>query len=131
MIRQRVAAIIIKNKKILLVEDFAASHKYPPGGSIEKSETKIQALKRELKEELCLELISQKKYISFELINVVYNKSQIDYCFIVKIKGEPKPDNEIKNFNYYTKKEILNKEVEIPSAYFENLIPQLIKDNLI
>ncbi|TQQ85343.1 (deoxy)nucleoside triphosphate pyrophosphohydrolase [Peptacetobacter hominis] len=56
-----VAAIIINNKKILSTQRGYGSLKGGwefPGGKIEKNETHIQALKREIKEELnaCIEV---------------------------------------------------------------------------
>ena len=54
---KRVRAIIIKNNKILLIKRIKKGRTYWvfPGGLVESGETDIQALKREVKEELGIE----------------------------------------------------------------------------
>lgn len=56
-----VAAVLIKNNKILLPKRSSLLKTYPnkyefPGGKVEKNETLVQALKRELKEELSIDI---------------------------------------------------------------------------
>ncbi len=83
-----VAAIIIKDDKILCVQknkhkfDYV-SYKYEfPGGKIEKNETKEVALKREIKEELDMDISTEKEFIT---VNHIYPDFEITmYCFICK-----------------------------------------------
>lgn len=131
MTRKRVAALIIKEKKILLVKDAKATHIYPPGGSIEKNEGHFETLKRELFEELNVELIDFEFYISFELINSVYNVPQIDYCYFVNISGEPIASTEVIEFNWFSLDEILNGGLEVPKSNLEFLYPKLKKDGFL
>lgn len=131
MVRERVAALIIKDKKILLVKDKFASHIYPPGGSIKKYEDHEQALRRELLEELNVELTGKELYTDFNLINKVYNVSQIDYYYIVSISGNPTPSSEVCDFGWYGLDEILSGNMEIPPANLEFLFPKLKKDKLL
>jgi 8-oxo-dGTP diphosphatase len=56
-----VGAVLIKNNKILLPKRSSSLKTYPnkyefPGGKVEKNETLVQALKRELKEELSIDI---------------------------------------------------------------------------
>ncbi len=51
-----VSAYIIKDKKILLVDHVKTGLWLPPGGHIEKNETPDDALRREIKQELNLEI---------------------------------------------------------------------------
>ena len=131
MKRERVAAIIIKNKKILLVKDISASHIYPPGGCIEKNETHIEALKRELYEELKVKIETMEFYTKFELINVVRKVPQTDYCYLVSISGTPTPSTEVCEYKWISKKDILNRKLELPKANLEYLYPKLFKDDLL
>jgi len=58
--RKTARALIINNKKILLVSGHGADFYWTPGGGIENNETPEVALKRELKEELGLEVYKYK-----------------------------------------------------------------------
>lgn len=65
-----VAAIICKNNKILCVQrgesklDYISGKYEFPGGKIEVGETEIQALRREIKEELLIEIDVKEKFIT-------------------------------------------------------------------
>jgi 8-oxo-dGTP diphosphatase len=67
-----VAAIIIYNQKILCVQRGKGNHSYLaykyefPGGKVEQGETEQQAIIREIKEELDLEISVQKKFLSVQ-----------------------------------------------------------------
>ena len=69
-----VAAIIIKDDRILCTQ--RSKHKYQyisekfefPGGKIEEGETEIQALKREIQEELSIEIEVLNKFLTVEHI---------------------------------------------------------------
>jgi len=64
-----VAAIIIDNDKILCTQRGQNKYEYLskkyefPGGKIEKGESKVEALKREIFEELKMEIIQIKEFI--------------------------------------------------------------------
>ncbi len=69
-----VAAIIIRDDRILCTQ--RSKHKYQyisekfefPGGKIEVGETEIQALKREIREELSIEIEVRDKFLTVEHI---------------------------------------------------------------
>ncbi|MDC3024056.1 NUDIX domain-containing protein [Alphaproteobacteria bacterium] len=77
-----VAAILIYNKKVLAFKrpyvkgKSFLSLKYEfPGGKIKKYETEVDALKRELKEELDLSVYNLKKYFSSSFDYIKYKVS--------------------------------------------------------
>jgi 8-oxo-dGTP diphosphatase len=88
-----VGAIIIKNKKILCCqrgdERSLANLWEFPGGKIEENETKIQALKRELKEELKIEVSIVEE--EFEFCRYEYDFGFVNLTtFICHLEsGEP------------------------------------------
>ena len=81
-----VAAIIFFENKILVTQrkfskNSAFSYKYEfPGGKVENNEDKISALKRELMEELNLEITSFKHFASY---NYNYDMNKIKLNFFV------------------------------------------------
>lgn len=52
----RVGAIIIKNNKLLVVKNHKASYFYSVGGRVKYNETCEEAIKREIKEELGIDM---------------------------------------------------------------------------
>ncbi|MCF7916578.1 MAG: NUDIX hydrolase [Candidatus Omnitrophica bacterium] len=113
MIKKVVCAIIVKEskgkKKYLLVSSGRSFGKYsgfyyPPGGHVEKNESLLNALSREIKEELEL------KINSAELIAKTKGDipNQITYWYLCEVDSyDFKLDkNELRNGGYYTKEEI-------------------------
>ena len=67
--RHTVRAIIIKNRSVLLVTGHDADFYWTPGGGVEDGETIVDALHREIKEELGTNISSYKPYYSYEYKN--------------------------------------------------------------
>jgi 8-oxo-dGTP diphosphatase len=95
--RKRVAAIIINDSKILLIKRVKPNIEYYtfPGGGIENNETFEQTLKREVKEELSLEISEWKPLfeINHDLEDLTGKLPKIDqqeYFFLInKYSGNP------------------------------------------
>ena len=82
-----VGAVLIKDNKILLAQRSSNCINYPnffefPGGKVEQHESEQQALIRELKEELSIEVYSES-LISFPN-NIIKTKKIILTLFIIK-----------------------------------------------
>ena len=88
-----VAAIIFFENKILVTQrkfhkDAAFSYKFEfPGGKVENNEDKITALRRELLEELNLELTNFKHFTSY---NYIYDTGKIKLHFFLSNVNELK-----------------------------------------
>ncbi|TSD64656.1 NUDIX domain-containing protein [Inquilinus sp. KBS0705] len=100
----KLALIAIKNKKILSSRTRGRSVWYIPGGKREKGENDVEALQREIKEELNITLsLSTLRYMG------VY-KAQADNhqpgiivkmtCYYCDYEGEPQPTNEVEEIKY-------------------------------
>ena len=67
---QVLAAVIVKDNKILCVQ--RGTHKYPylankwefPGGKMEEGESQVETIRREIKEELSMEIQTKKHLMS-------------------------------------------------------------------
>jgi len=97
--------IVIKNNKLLLAYSKNKKAWYLPGGKVDAGETSIQALQREILEELNLELnlnflnyychISAPAYGEFPVVIMEQD------CFIYKLNEEIKPSNEIEAIKFF------------------------------
>ena len=130
-IHHKIAGIIIKDKKLLMVRKYNEPHFIMPGGKIKENETKEQALKRELKEELSIELKSMKKIKTWEAKHFKdKNKIVKMETYFVEILGEPKATNEINELKWIDSS-YKDKNIKLASINQDYLIPELKKLGLI
>ena len=105
----KVGGIILNDKKILVQRK--RNNRIEciiPGGKRENNETDFETLKRELYEELSVELISTEFIGGYDDIAVFSNKPIHVQAYIATIKGKIKCNNEIKEalwIDRYYKKE--------------------------
>ncbi|MCU0825782.1 MAG: NUDIX hydrolase [Leptospira sp.] len=117
-LRVRVAALIKDKKgKILLVQQTKKNSSYwlLPGGGIEFGETAEEALHRELKEELSLQVIQSEFLLLNESIDPMKKKHLVQLVFQTKVQElvptlNPK-EKAISGFGYFTPKEILDMDL--------------------
>lgn len=127
-IRHRVTALIIRDKKLLLVEEEGIV--YTPGGGIEKGESHEEALKRECNEELGLTVTSWKSYGIFDSLTIRTQRPQRNYCYIVECEGDPRAQNEIEACHWLSRDDIpLNQSLYQQER--ENIFDRLIREGLI
>jgi len=126
--RGTVAAIIIKGNKILLTK----RSKFIPeggkwclaGGKIDTGETALNALIREIKEEIGLQVIAHK-FLFYQDENLPqYGVTNIVLTYLVKTKGIEKKNLEVKEIKWFSRKEIEKLDMafsheEIIRRYFD------------
>ena len=119
--RHTVRAFIIKDKKLLLVTGHGSDYYWGPGGSVEGDETSLEALHREIKEELSVNIISCSLYRSYK-----FDDQEVD-TYLVTIADKFYIDNEITGFKWYDTSSKIK-----PGEKFRTLIlPDLIADDLV
>jgi 8-oxo-dGTP diphosphatase len=135
--KKRISAVIIQDGKMLFVTGFNEQWYWTPGGKNKHEEAPEETLIRELKEELGLEVKNSKYYLSYitpkfnEEFKDIGEKIQVD-CYLVEVNGSPIPNQEITNFFWWSKSEIMENESKLlGNEIKEQLIPKLIQDNLI
>jgi len=131
-IRHRIVAIIIDNNKILLVKGKGYDELWTPGGKNEEGETEEETLKRELKEEINLDLQSMKFFRKYFMKNP-YEKGWMTETrsYLVEVKGKPKPGEEIESIIWYNKADFINKNYPMLEENEKFLIPDLIEKGLL
>jgi ADP-ribose pyrophosphatase YjhB (NUDIX family) len=95
-----VRALIIKNKKILLVSSSTGRRFWTPGGHRIRDESDRQTLKRELMEELNVKLKSMRFVLS-DVIKTRKERGHKSYYYLCRIEGRPTPRNEISRHKWF------------------------------
>ncbi|MBU1255568.1 NUDIX domain-containing protein [Patescibacteria group bacterium] len=121
---KRVAGVIIKNNKILLMRRVRDGREYFvfPGGGVEENETIEEAIIREIKEKLSIDAKIDKLLFEIE------NQGRQEYYYLIKeFSGQPKLGGEEKqrmneNNQYYPTWIELEKLIDL-----NNLYPKLAK----
>lgn len=98
---------------------------------MDDGEDKLQALKRELDEELGVTLESAKLYKTMETSNQFTGKARTTHYYLAMITGEPKPNNEIQGLHWYTKTDFKRQQPRTTKGITNDLVPALIADGLL
>ncbi|MCK5476438.1 MAG: NUDIX domain-containing protein, partial [Candidatus Aenigmarchaeota archaeon] len=126
------AAMINKNKELLIVRKKHSQIYIHPGGKIEGKETHFEALQRELMEELKVDLIESKYFKSYFSPSAAHdlNCTLAFHLHIAKWSGEIKASSEICRTEWLKKGDIESKKYEL-AILFSQIIPDLRKAGLI
>ena len=126
----KVGGIILDNKRILVQRKKNNREEcIIPGGKREPGESDFETLKRELYEELSVELVDAEFLGGYDDIAVFSNKLIHVQAYIATIEGEIKCNNEIKEA-IWIDKNYKKEGIKVGSILGEHVIPELIKRGL-
>ena len=101
---RKAAALIFSNERMMIVKPRGKPYFISPGGKYEGGETAEECLRRELKEELSVELTKFKPYRTYEIAKAAHSNLPLRLeLYLVEIKGEPKPSAEIEEIAWLSK----------------------------
>jgi len=127
---KKAGALIFRDKKFLIVKPHGKPFYINPGGKYGEGESAVDCLRRELKEELGIEMISCKHYKTYEIEKAAHSNLPLSLeLYIVEIKGEMKPSSEIEKLAWLNKEDFENKKFNLAPS-FSKYIPDLINDGL-
>lgn len=126
--KDRVEGLIIQDGKLLLVTGYGADYYWTPGGKIDKGEDHEQALKREMKEELGIDVSNPRFFSQMDYFNPHSEKAQTSYYYLVDVEGEFKPAKEITGYRFFSAEE-LPKFTHFVND--DNLLSKLLSEKLV
>ncbi len=125
--------VVIDNGKLLLAYSKNKNAWYLPGGKIDAGETAIEALQREIKEELNVELpegeLKFYTHITAPAFGENTNIQMEQDCFLYSLREEIKPSNEIEEVAYFTLASYQDEPAQVPGVI--SIFKLLIQDGLI
>ncbi len=126
----KLAWIEIQDRKVLFVRTKGQELFYTPGGKREKDETDVEALARELKEELSVKLIPDSATFLHEFEGPAHNKPEGTMmhmrCFTARCEGMPQPSSEIDELTWLS-----SKDTEKTTVMGKTILLWLKEQNLI
>lgn len=121
--------LYIENKKLLLADSNNKQCFYLPGGKIDDNETASQALCREIKEEMNVELYETDLQFYTHITAAAYGEDEgiimEQDCFLLTQKIKPGAAAEIAALQYFSLEEYLQEKTQAPGAI---MILQLLKE---
>ncbi len=126
--KDRVAALIIQDGKLLLVTGYNVDYYWTPGGKIDEEEDHEQALKREMKEELGIDITHLRLFTQMDYHNPQSGKMQTSYYYLVGVEGELKPDKEVTGYRFFNAEEIPH---FVHFINDQNLLSKLFEEKLL
>ncbi|MFA6252133.1 MAG: NUDIX domain-containing protein [Candidatus Paceibacterota bacterium] len=108
----KLGLIYIKDKKLLSVRSKNKDAYYVPGGKRKNNETDIQALAREIKEEISVDIIPESLKFINKFEAQAHGKEQditvIITAYFGEFIGEIEPDSEIEEIKWLSYEDIKN-----------------------
>ena len=129
--RTRIAGIIIEEGKLLMLRGRGCVELWTPGGKIDENETDEECLKRELKEEINVDLIKAKFFKEYTSPSFYHTENTtVQRIYIAEIKGDPVPAAEIDNFVWLTMEDFKKHAYPMIPVTQNEIIPDLIKQGI-
>ena len=129
----KAAGAIVQNRKVLVERSKGKAFFIPPGGKLEPGETPEQAVIRELKEELQIDVteadLEPMGVFTAEAANQPGQEVQIHMYIIKDWKGEIAPDNEVDELAWITS--AIPEDMKVGSICVHEVIPRLKEKDLI
>ncbi len=125
----KIAGIVVEDGRVLSVRKKNTKEFIMPGGGHELGETYKDTLRRELREEIQVELLKHKLLGTFRDKAIWSDEPLLAHVYLVEISGEPSPSSEIIE-HVWLNKNFKKKGYELGSILEFSIIPRLVKQGL-
>lgn len=126
----KVGAIILMDQRILVQrKNNNREECIIPGGKRENKETDLEVLKRELIEELTVDLVHAEYFGEYDDIAVFSGKPIHVKAYLTEISGEVKSAHEIKE-SLWIDRNYQDQGIKVGSILGDHIIPKLIEKGL-
>ena len=129
MMIHKIAGLIFRDKKVLMVKPNDEEYLLTPGGRVEGNETAEETLRRELMEEIKIKPTSMEFFGKFSGKTPDQRDIFLE-TFIVQTDQEPQPDSEIESLHWINSK-INNSGFELTSFFENTVMRELIQRGFI
>ncbi len=123
----KAAGVLIKDRKLLITRSKGKSFFIAPGGKFEANESGTDALKRELKEELQIDIesVDLQMFGSFYALAAGQNDKylQMDVYLVHKWSGKIVPSSEVEEIMWIDS--TLSPTIELGSIFKHDVLPRL------
>jgi len=125
------SALIISDKKLLIVKPKGKPYFINPGGKYEEGENAEACLRRELKEELQIKINSIKHFKTYKMDKAAHSSHPLILeLYFIDVSGKIIPSSEIEKFEWLSREDFKAKKFDIaPSFYI--YVPDLIEQDRI
>ncbi len=127
----KVALALIRENKVLMAKNFGIDKYFIPGGKFKENENDIEALTREIKEELSVDIIknSIKYFGTFEDIASTHPDSTIQVkLYFGEVSGNLKPNSEVEKLSWFGKNDDWEKLGTVAKT---KIMPALVQKGLV
>ncbi len=124
----KIGAIVVENKKLLVTRSSGKNMFFVPGGKREPGENDVEALHREVKEELNVTVKSHRYYKTFIGPNHDGTKQVKITAYFVVYDGSLEPSNEIEELLWVSREDFSSYSL---GNMLKIMIPELVKDEIL
>lgn len=127
----KVAVVIVKDKKVLLVTGNDKDFFWTPGGKQDPDESLEETVRREILEELNTSVKNIKYYFKYLSRREEDSKPREVHVYTVELEDEPNIGAEIQKFVWISKDDFVNKTIKFQYGVEDHLMPRLIADDIL
>jgi hypothetical protein len=126
----RVAALIIKDRALLLVTGRDADYYWAPGDQVIGHDSPEATLIRELTQDLGVTITRSRKFGDIKAENHKTGQSETTIYYLIEIENEPKPSHEITDSRWFTNTDFQSGAPKVSEVMKAVMYPALVNMGL-